>query len=143
MTANMTIVGRIGRDPDLRFSASGVAVLNVSVAVSRRKGKGDDATEETVWYDVKCFRELAEHVAESISTGDEVIAMGYIEEPRTYQTKAGDTRISLPFIANFFGPNLGGATAALSRHKRDATPQPGGQPRPAIPKRQAANEEPF
>jgi single-strand DNA-binding protein len=107
MSANTyTITGRLGRDVDLRFSPNGVAVASLNTAVSRRKKDGNDWKEETVWMEVKCFGQLAEYAAESLSKGDEIIAQGYVEEPRTYEKKDGTIGVSLPFIANDLGFSL-------------------------------------
>lgn len=105
MSSN-TIVGRVGREPDLRFSNSGMALCRFSVAVSRRKKDGNDWTEVTTWHDLTCFGDLAEHAAESIKTGDEIIAEGYVEEPRSYEKKDGSVGVSLPFVANALGVSL-------------------------------------
>ena len=118
-----TIVGRVGRDPELRFSANGVATCRFSLAVSRGKKVNGEWEDVTTWFDVTCFKENAENAAESIAKGDEVICEGYIEEPRTFEKKDGTTGVSLPFIANAIGPTLrwGPVKRAASQAPRQAS----------------------
>ena len=101
-----TITGRLGRDPELKFANSGTAICRLNLAVSRRKKVGNEWTEETVWMEATCFGDLAEHAAESLSKGDEIIAQGYVEEPRSFEKKDGTVGVSLPFIANDLGMSL-------------------------------------
>ena len=128
MSSN-TIIGNVGREPDLRFTTSGMAMCRFSVAVNRRKKKGDDWEDVTTWHDLTCFGSLAENVAETISKGDEIIAEGYVEEPRVYEKKDGSTGVSLPFVANNLGASL--RWKALGR---------AGAPKP---KKEVFSEEPF
>lgn len=132
--SSYTIVGRVGREPDLRFSNSGTAVCRFSVAVSRRKKNGDQWDEVTTWHDVTCFGDLAEHAAESVTKGDEIVAVGYVEEPRTYDKKDGTTGVSLPFVANHLALSLRWATA--QGVKASKQPRPAAQPA-------AFSDEPF
>jgi single-strand DNA-binding protein len=116
VSTNYTIVGRVGREPDLRFSDRGVAVAKFSVAVSRGKKVNGEWVDTTVWHDLTCFNEVAEHAAESVKKGDEIIAVGFIEEPRVYERKTpgpnGETHgVSLSFVANTLGLSLRWAPA--------------------------------
>ena len=104
--SSQTIIGKLGRDPDLKYAESGMAVCKFSVAVSRRKKQGDDYVDATVWLDLVCFSKLAEHAAETLNKGDEIIAEGHLEEPRTYEKKDGTTGVGLPFIADNVGVSL-------------------------------------
>lgn len=142
--SSYTIVGRLGADPDLRFSNNGVAVARMRVAVNRGKKVNGEWQDETVWHDVTCFNELAEHAAESLTKGDEVIAEGYVEAPRTFERKQPDAEgnmmgVSLPFVANALGLSLRWASAraqaAAARKPASARPAPAPQA--------FDNEEPF
>lgn len=140
--SSYTIVGRLGADPDLRFSANGVAVARMRVAVNRGKKINGEWQDETVWHDVTCFKELAEHASESLTKGDEIIAEGYVEEPRTFERKQPDasgntTGVSLPFVANALGLSLrwSSARAQAAAQRKPASA------RPAAP--QFSDEEPF
>ena len=129
--SSSTIVGRVGRDPDLRFSESGMAVCRFSVAVGRRKKAGDGWEEVTTWHDVTCFGPLAENASESLVKGDEVIAEGYVEEPRAFEKKDGTTGLSLPFVANSLGKSLRWSPAV------------GSAPSASKPKAVKHDEDPF
>ena len=72
---NITIIGRIGRDPELRFTTSQMAVANFSVATTRKKGD----EEETTWFDCVSFGEQAENYVSSFVKGSRVIVVGRIE----------------------------------------------------------------
>jgi single-strand DNA-binding protein len=72
---HMYIVGRIGRDPELRFATSGNAVANFSVAVTRKP----NGQEETTWFDCVSFGEQAENYCNDFVKGSRVIVIGRIE----------------------------------------------------------------
>ena len=134
MSSN-TIVGRVGREPDLRFANSGTAVCRFSVAVNRRKKDGNDWIDVTTWHDVTCFGDLAEHAAESLKVGVEIIAEGYVEEPRTYEKRDGTVGVSLPFVANVLGLSLRWASTGVSSVSQPKTNTPKSAPQ--------YSEEPF
>lgn len=96
MSTTVTIEGRVGSDPEIRFTSSGKAVAKFSVVTSRNV-KGDDGkwTEhETTWWRVTCWDALAENVGDSIGKGEHVLVLGraYTEE---WTDKDGNTRSSL------------------------------------------------
>ena len=134
MSSNSTLVGKVGRDPELRYSDSGTATCRFSVAVNRGKKVNDQWVDKTTWYDVVVFKELAEHCAESLGKGDEVILEGYVEEPRVYEKKDGTTGVSLPFVANNLGVSLRWAIAKSLKGERPAK---------TAPAPHVFNEEPF
>ena len=133
--SSSTIVGRIGRDPELRFSNSGVATCRFPVAVGRSKKVNGEWEETTVWHDVTCFKDNAEHAAESLTKGDEIIAEGYIEEVRTFEKRDGTTGVSLAFIANVVGPTL--RWSSFNKAGTQAPPRPKAAPQPEY------SDEPF
>lgn len=85
---SITITGRVGRDPELRFASSGNAIANFSVAVTR---KSKDKDEETTWFDCVAFGEQAEHYCASFPKGSRVIVIGRFEI-KDYTTKDGEAR---------------------------------------------------
>ena len=142
MPTSTTIIGRVGRDPELRFTDSGLATCRFSAAVNRRKKKGDEWEDETTWFDVTIFGELAENVATSVSKGDEIIASGYIQQPRAFTKKDGETGVSLPFVAQELGVSLRWATSSSTptpRNDNRVTSRPKPQARPAYD----SSEDPF
>jgi len=110
VSSQYTIVGRLGQEPRLSISDAGHSVTRFSVAVEHRRQRNGEWTSETVWHDVVCFGDLAEHVAESLDRGVEVIVTGRCEEPRTYEKKDGSTGVSLPVVASEVAVSLRWAT---------------------------------
>lgn len=92
------IVGNLGRDPDLRYFQKGTPLTRFSVAVPAAWNDGDK--EQTVWYDVTAFNKQAEACNEYLKKGSKVLVEGRLNPVRIYQTEAGETRASLPLIAD-------------------------------------------
>ena len=135
--SSQTIIGRVGRDPELRYANSGIALCRFSVAVGRSKKVNGEWEETTVWYDLSCFKDIAENAAEGLKKGDEIIAEGYTEEPKTYEKKDGTPGVSLPFVANSLGLSLRWAPAQSSAVAKPMS-KPSGKP--AAP---TSDDEPF
>lgn len=136
----VTIVGNMTRDAELRYTASGVAVTEFGVAWN---SKDRDGNESVSFFDVTCWRELAEHVAESLGKGMRVIVYGRLDQ-NTWETKDGDKRSKVRVVADDVGPSLRWATANVERTPRsgDGFPKPDGKSameRKGFP----ADEEPF
>lgn len=112
-----TFVGTIGRDPELRYTAGGRAVTNFSIACSRRFQKDNEWQEVTTWFNVTCWADLAEHVAQSLAKGNRVIVTGRIEI-REYE-KDGAKRTSVDIVADEIGPSLRWANCSVERVERE------------------------
>ena len=115
---NITVVGNITRDPELRFTPSGQANARLGVAVNRRwqdKSSGE-WQEATSFFDVICWRELAENVSESLKRGARVVVTGRLEQ-RTWE-KDGDKRSVVEIIADEVAPSLRWATAKVEKTER-------------------------
>lgn len=128
--AIITIVGNVGSEPELRFTPSGAAVTNFSVAVTpRRKNNQTQEWEdgEATWYRVNAWRQMAENIAESITKGTRVIVQGRLEN-RKYELREGGTGYSLEITADACGPDLMWALARVQRPDRSGGPQGGGSP---------------
>jgi single-strand DNA-binding protein len=124
---NITIVGNITRDPELRFTPSGQANARLGVAVNRRwqdRGSGE-WQEATSFFDVICWRELAENVAESLKRGARVVVTGRLEQ-RTYEREGGEKRSVVEIIADEVAPSLRWATAKVEKTERRAAGDAGG-----------------
>lgn len=114
----ITIIGNVTREPELRFTPSGQANSRFGVAVNRRwqdKSSGE-WQEATSFFDVVCWRELAENCSESLPKGARVIVSGRLEQ-RTYE-KDGDKRSVVEIIADEVGPSLRWATAKVAKNDR-------------------------
>jgi single-strand DNA-binding protein len=126
--ANITVVGNLTRDPELRFTAGGMATVRIGLAVNyRRRNQQTQEWDETVSFlSVVAFRDLAENAAESLTKGTRVLVTGRLEV-REYETKEGEKRQSVEVIADEIGPSLRWATATIARTER-RTPDGGGNP---------------
>jgi single-strand DNA-binding protein len=98
---NITIVGRVGRDPELKFSGNGMAIANFSVATDY----GRDDKKKTTWHNVVVFDKLAENVAESLHKGARVIIAGRLEISE-YDGKDGEKKKKTELIADAVGLEL-------------------------------------
>ncbi len=114
----ITITGNCVAEPDLRYLPSGVAVCNLTVAVTPRVKDGDAWKDgETMWFRLACWRQLAESVAESIVKGTRVLASGRLS-CRSYETKDGVKRTDLELQVDSIGPELRFATAKVNKVER-------------------------
>ncbi|HEY1118207.1 MAG TPA: single-stranded DNA-binding protein [Acidimicrobiales bacterium] len=118
----ITIIGNVTRDPELRYLTSGTALAQLGVAVNRRYMQNNEWQEETSFFDVVCWRDLADNVSESISKGDRIIVTGRLEQ-RSWETQDGDKRSKVEIVADEVGPSLRWATARIEKIRRDG---PGG-----------------
>ena len=117
--APITVVGNLTRDPELRFTNSGMATVRIGVAVnhSRKNQQTGDWDESTSFLNIVAFRDLAENAAESLQKGSRVLVTGRLEV-REYQTQEGEKRQSVEVIADEIGPSLRWATATVSKSDR-------------------------
>jgi single-strand DNA-binding protein len=92
------VVGNLGRDPDMRYSQKGTALTRFSVAAPAAMKDGEK--EQTVWYDVTAFGKQAEACNEYLKKGSKVLVEGRLNPVRVYQTESGETRTSLPLVAD-------------------------------------------
>lgn len=123
----MIIVGALGKDPELRFTATGRGVCSFTVAVSHRY-KAQDATEwteETAWVDVTAWGTLGENVAASLSKGTRVVCVGRLKQDDWEDRDTGAKRSKLTLVADSVGPDLRWATCQVERLERTKT---GGDP---------------
>ena len=105
MTAQVTVVGNLTADPELKTTKTGSSVLRVGVAVNRRwKNKQDEWEEETSFFDVNAWGELADNVASSLSKGSRVIVSGRLEQ-QSWE-KEGQKQSKVVLVADDIGPSL-------------------------------------
>ena len=97
--SNISIAGNTGADLTLRYSAKGNAFVTVPVAVTT----GRDETKETHWFDVKCFGDLAERIAD-IPKGHRVMFIGRMKQDK-WESKEGEKRSKLCLYADEGGPS--------------------------------------
>jgi single-strand DNA-binding protein len=116
---SVTLVGNITRDPELRFTNTGQANVTFGLAVNRRwqNRQTQEWEEATSFFDVVCWREMAENVSETLSRGARVIVNGRLEQ-RSWETQDGDKRSKVEVIADEIGPSLRWATAQVTKNER-------------------------
>lgn len=116
---NVTVVGNLTRDPELRYTAGGQANASFGVAVNRRwQNRQTQEWEERVsFFNVVCWREMADNVAESLAKGSRVVVTGRLEQ-RSWETENGDKRSVVEIVADEIGPSLRFATAQITRNER-------------------------
>jgi single-strand DNA-binding protein len=116
----ITVVGNLTADPELRFTPSGAAVANFTVASTPRMF--DRQTNE--WKDgealfMRCnvWRQAAENVAESLTRGARVVVTGRLKQ-RSFETKEGEKRTVVELEVDEIGPSLRYATAKVNKVSR-------------------------
>ena len=96
MYQKLIIVGRLGRDPELRYSQDGKPVTSFSVATDRSwTDSSGQRQERTVWFRVSVWGNQAEPCAKYLAKGRSVLVEGELTEPRVYQASNGEHRASL------------------------------------------------
>jgi single-strand DNA-binding protein len=116
---SVTLVGNITRDPELRFTPSGQATVTFGLAVNRRwqNRQTQEWEEATSFFDVVCWREMAENASESLARGSRVIVVGRLEQ-RSWETPEGEKRSKIEVVADEIGPSLRWATASVTKNER-------------------------
>src|SRR5687767_57888 len=125
---SVTLVGNVTRDPELRFTPSGQATAGFGLAVNRRwQNRQSGEWEEAVsFFDVVCWREMAENVSESLSKGSRVVVTGRLEQ-RSWDSQEGEKRSKIEVVADEIGPSLRWATATVTKNERRGPGDGGGQ----------------
>jgi single-strand DNA-binding protein len=116
----ITVIGNITGDPELRFTPSGAAVANFTVASTPRqfdRQSNEWKDGETLFMRCSVWRDAAENVAESLQRGTRVIVSGRLKS-RSYETKEGEKRTVVEMEVDEVGPSLRYATAKVNRTQR-------------------------
>ena len=115
----VTLVGNVTRDPELRFTNTGQATATFGLAVNRmwNDRQTNERRESTSFFDIVCWREMAENVSESLQKGARVLVTGRLEQ-RSWETPEGDRRSKIEVIADEVGPSLRWATAEVRKNDR-------------------------
>lgn len=142
----LTIVGNLTAAPELRFTPSGVAVARFTIAHNPRsldKESGEWKDGEPTYVDCAVWRDLAEHVADSLAPGHRVIAYGNLRTTRfestgTGKTPAGEMIVRQTMDVSAIGPELTWATARVTKATRSRS----GELAPDDPWASASKERP-
>jgi single-strand DNA-binding protein len=116
----ITVVGNLTNDPELRFTPSGSAVANFTIASTPRtfdRQSNEWKDGETLFLRASVWREAAENVAESLTKGMRVIVNGRLKS-RSYETKEGEKRTVIELEVDEIGPSLRYANAKVNRTQR-------------------------
>ncbi|GGM82718.1 single-stranded DNA-binding protein [Longimycelium tulufanense] len=116
----ITVVGNLTADPELRFLPSGVAVANVTVASTPRtfdRQAGEWTDGDPLFLRCTIWKQLAEHVAESLHRGARVLVTGRLRQ-RSYETKDGEKRSVIELEVDDLGPSLRWATVKVNKATR-------------------------
>ena len=130
--STVTVAGHLTRDPEIRYTRDGQAHSSLSLAVTRRWQNRDtqEWEEATAFFEVSCWRELAENVALSLTRGMRVVVTGRLEQ-RSWETDDGDRRVKVEIVADEVGASLRFATVdvhkVLRPHADEAGDGPVGQ----------------
>ena len=119
MTTTTTLIGNLTRDPEIRYTRDGQATTTLGVAVNKRwKNRTTDEWEEsTSFFDVVCWRELAENVALSLTKGARVVISGSLQQ-RSWETEDGERRFKVELVADEIGASLRFATTDIHKVER-------------------------
>ena len=116
----ITVIGNLTSDPELRFTPSGSAVANFTIASTPRtfdRQSNEWKDGETLFLRASVWREAAENVAESLTKGMRVIVNGRLKS-RSYETKEGEKRTVIELEVDEIGPSLRYANAKVNRTQR-------------------------
>jgi single-strand DNA-binding protein len=119
MGNSTTFTGNLTREPEIRYTREGQAQTLLSIAVNRRWHDRESKSweESTSFFDVVCWRELAENVALTLAKGMRVMVSGRLEQ-RSWETEVGERRSKIEVVADEIGPSLRYATAEVQRVER-------------------------
>jgi len=116
----ITVVGNLTDDPELRFTSSGIAVANFTVASTPRsfdKQSGEWKDGDALFLRCSIWRQAAENVAESLQKGARVVVQGRLKQ-RSYETREGEKRTVYELDVDEVGPSLRYATAKITKVTR-------------------------
>jgi len=119
----ITVIGNLTGDPELRFTPSGAAVANFTVASTPRafdRQSNEWKDQETLFMRCSVWRDAAENVAESLSRGTRVVVTGRLKS-RSYDTKEGEKRTVVELEVDEVGPSLRYATTKVNRTQRSGS----------------------
>ncbi|GAA5144639.1 single-stranded DNA-binding protein [Pseudonocardia eucalypti] len=116
----ITVIGNLTADPELRFTPSGAAVANFTVASTPRtfdRQSGEWKDGEALFLRCNIWRQAAENVAETLTRGSRVIVNGRLKQ-RSYETREGEKRTVVELEVDEVGPSLRYATAKVNKVSR-------------------------
>ncbi len=118
---SVTLIGNTTRDPELRFTNTGQPTASFGLAVNRRwqNRQTQEWEEATSFFDVVCWREMAENVSETLTRGMRVVVVGRLDQ-RSWESKEGESRSKIEITAEDVAPSLRFSTATVTKNERKA-----------------------
>ena len=129
----ITLIGNLTADPELRFTPSGAAVANFTVASTPRtfdRQSGEWRDGEALFLRCNIWRQAAENVAETLTRGARVIVQGRLKQ-RSFETREGEKRTVIELEVDEIGPSLRYATATVTKTSRSGSNAASSGERPA------------
>jgi single-strand DNA-binding protein len=116
---NVTLVGNVTREPELSYTNSGISKAVFGLAVNKRwqNKQTNEWEEEVSFFNIVCWRDMAENAAESLAKGTRVIVNGTLVQ-RSWETDEGQKRSVVEVLADEVGPSLRWATAQIDKTER-------------------------
>jgi single-stranded DNA-binding protein len=143
MLNKVILIGRLGRDPEVRYMPNGEAVCNFSVATSESwKDQSGQRQERTEWHNVTMYRKLAEIAGKYLTKGSQVYLEGKIQS-RKYQGKDGIERTAYEIIANEMKMLGGGNDSGQQSNQTPSQPRRQAPATPAAPVEDVDDDIPF
>jgi single-strand DNA-binding protein len=121
MRTTVTFEGNLAADPELRYTASGKQIVELTVLVNERRHNpdtGDWEDGEPTRHRVKAFRQLGENIADSLAKGDRVIVHGTVTTDTWTDKDTGEKRTGQKILADVVGPSLRWATVRITKSIR-------------------------
>jgi single-strand DNA-binding protein len=122
---NVTLVGNVTRDPELRYTTGGRGVASFGMAVNRRYQVNNEWQEQTSFFNVVAWGTLGENAAACITKGTRLLVSGRLEQ-RSWETQDGEKRTVVEVIADELGPSLRWAQAQVEKTSRTGPDGGGG-----------------
>lgn len=123
--SNVTLIGNITRDPELRYTTGGRGVASFGLACNRRYQVNGEWQEQVSFFNVVAWGTLGENVAASLTKGTRVIVTGRLEQ-RSWETQDGEKRSVVEVVADEVGPGLRWAQVQVERNERSSDGGGGG-----------------
>lgn len=115
----VTVTGNVTRDPELRFSKSGMAIAQFGIAWNRYRGPDAEESDDDVsFFDITCFRQMAENVAASVHKGNRVTVSGTLNQSRWKDKDTDKGRSKVEILADDVAASLRFAEAEIAPNER-------------------------
>jgi len=152
MSNTTVVIGNLTRDPEIRYTPQGKAVVTLTIADTPRnfdRASGQWSDGVTDWVKAVAWENLAENIAASLKKGDKVIAIGVYKAEKYEDKTSGEEKSSRKLVVSELSPSLTGAVATVEKKSRNNSVE-GGNASYSAPRQNAAvdnapsdNEMPF